>query len=117
MKPELNVLEAMLHCPYKAWKLAKEPFSASNGETEYYQNKYNPVSTAALRPVSTRVGDGIKSKPPRHSQKAHQLLADTEAILRRPIRPPSINHLPSRWVNALLGMIEGKAVIVWHHAA
>jgi predicted RecB family nuclease len=86
MQPELNVLQAMLHCSYKAWKLSKDPFITN---TEAYLEAGifapDPVSLRAWQ-LSQSLPEMVKpnkSNQVKHDQKAQQLLKDTEELLSK----------------------------------
>src|SRR5260370_65638 len=68
MQVNINIIEAMLHCKYKAWQLAKEKTIDAN---EFQVNN-----------------QGILLKPTKQYQQAERLLADAKALLNDDMPPP-----------------------------
>ncbi len=86
MRPHIDTLEAMLHCKYKAWQLAKE----INEQSSYPNSTHNPIVVLAWQ--LDELPD-FKVKSLRQQQQAKQLLVDA-AITGAQESPPPFYKIP-----------------------
>jgi hypothetical protein len=85
MQPQIHILEAMLHCPYKAWLLSKTEILA---QTEPLNGAPNPIALLAWKlSQHQNLGQVQITKPPKNHKQAFQLLADTEDLLSKNTAP------------------------------
>ena len=88
------VLQAMLYCPYKAWRLSEEKTSIMTGNfnNSFFNDDIAQLAwqMAQLRDLSDPI---ISSKANKHSEKAQQLLAATETLLAKD-SPPAFYRIP-----------------------
>ena len=87
MRPHSNMLEAMLHCPYKAWLLSRQDLPE---EFELPNTVSNPIITSAwsishLQNAEVQV---LKKRPYKYEKQATQLLVDLEDVLSQQSSPP-----------------------------
>ncbi len=86
MEPQYQILEAMLHCPYKAWLLSKQELPV---QTELPGTGLNPITILAWQISQSKDtrSQGLISKSPKNHKQATQLLADTENLLSKKTSP------------------------------
>lgn len=89
MRLTLAILQAILYCPYKAWRLSNENNVISTGNFESSFLK-DDIAQLALQMVQSRALSNsiIFSKAIRHTEKAQKLLAEAETLLAKDSPPP-----------------------------
>jgi len=124
MQPDLSILEALLHCPYKAWRLSREGVIPP---TENPGKCYSPVALNAWQiSISGKISPGPSNKV---NKQAEQLLADAEQVLNLS-KPPAFykithcsecgfkhdcyNRLKERDCVSLLAGMTPKAMAKYH---
>lgn len=85
MKPSIQILEAMLHCPFKAWQLSKRQLPDDVVAT--------PVSAAAWQISQSSPTSGQATQPAKLHKQAQELLATTEVMLTKD-RAPDFYRIP-----------------------
>lgn len=93
MRPTLAILQAMLYCPYKAWRFSngKNPISTGNFYSGFLKDD---VAQRAWRMVQPQETDFIIfSKGIRYTKKAQKLLAEAETVLSKD-SPPAFYKIP-----------------------
>jgi hypothetical protein len=82
MQTHYQTLEAMLHCPYKAWLLSKQELPV---QTELPDTALNPITVSALQisPPQEAVVQRPITKISKNHKQAIQLLADIEDLLNK----------------------------------
>lgn len=87
MKPNLTVLDALLHCPYKAWLLIKkhEP-----GRKNYAGKDYHPIAVSSWQIHE----DKLTLSSIKNFRKANELLNSTNELLARNEHPPAYYKIP-----------------------
>ena len=99
MPCQLNVLEAMLHCSYKAWRLSKEGINSTEAEQPGNDIRHNSNSVAIaawqISQLEANVNPAIRATNSQiiqvHQKKARQLLSDaTSSMLSKSEPPPFI---------------------------
>lgn len=93
MRPTLAILQAMLYCPYKAWRLSNENNVISTGNFDMGFLK-DDVAQLAWQMVQPQASDPIiSSKRIRNTEKAQKLLAEAEIVLSKD-SPPAFYKIP-----------------------
>ena len=91
MSPQFNVLEAMLHCSYKAWRLSK----VEHPGNDIRQNSNSVAITAwQISQLADNNNQATTVKSSKHQKQALQLLKDTSLMLGNSEPPPfyKISH-------------------------
>jgi len=134
MSPQFNVLEAMLHCSYKAWRLSKEGIISIEAEQQANQIRHNSNSVAIaawqIRQLDANINQATTVKSSKHQKKALQLLKDTLSMLNNSQPPPfyKISHcsecqfkrdcykkLIDRDCISLLPVMSAKSLLKYHN--
>jgi hypothetical protein len=89
MRPTLAILQAMVYCPYKAWRLSNENNLVSTGNFDMgFLKDEVPQLAWQIVQSQTLFDSTISSKAMRHTEKAQKLLAATETLLAKDSPPP-----------------------------